>query len=116
MCLINRECFKVECECFRLNNISHATNAKSEIEQRQRDEAQRRKDQGLSWETKVMMIIHNEYLLVQCKSSSTNLDFLKFFSTLYNHIYYYYFNTLQSTFVSFLHHFYVVNSYSSQNS
>uniref|UniRef100_A0A1B6D6J0 Oxysterol-binding protein n=1 Tax=Clastoptera arizonana TaxID=38151 RepID=A0A1B6D6J0_9HEMI len=39
----------------RLNNITSATNAKSEIEQRQRDEAQRRKDQGITWETKLFL-------------------------------------------------------------
>ncbi|KAL1129871.1 hypothetical protein AAG570_012815, partial [Ranatra chinensis] len=39
----------------RLNNVVHATNAKCEIEQKQRFEAQQRKDRGISWETKVKM-------------------------------------------------------------
>ncbi|XP_075216098.1 oxysterol-binding protein-related protein 9 isoform X2 [Lycorma delicatula] len=37
----------------KLNNVSLASNAKCEIEQRQRIEAQQRKDSGLHWETKL---------------------------------------------------------------
>ncbi|XP_046661872.1 oxysterol-binding protein-related protein 9 isoform X2 [Homalodisca vitripennis] len=41
----------------RLNNVSHATNAKCEIEQRQRIEAQRRKDANVSWQTKLFQLV-----------------------------------------------------------
>lgn len=37
----------------RLNDIDRATNAKSEVEQKQRDEAKGRKDTNADWETKV---------------------------------------------------------------
>lgn len=37
----------------KFNNIDRATNAKSALEQRQRDEAKMRKDQDMRWETKV---------------------------------------------------------------
>lgn len=51
----------------RLNNVAHATNAKGEIEQRQRIEAQRRKEAGVMWQTKVFIKIicnFSIYLLV----------------------------------------------------
>ncbi|RZF36659.1 hypothetical protein LSTR_LSTR012745 [Laodelphax striatellus] len=37
----------------KLNNVQHATSAKSEIEQRQRIEAQQRRDAGVQWENKL---------------------------------------------------------------
>ncbi|KAK9498170.1 hypothetical protein O3M35_004046 [Rhynocoris fuscipes] len=37
----------------RLNNVSHASNAKCALEQKQRLEARQRKEQGLPWETKL---------------------------------------------------------------
>lgn len=49
----SRKVWKEVTAGLRLNNVAHATNAKSEIEQRQRVEAQRRKDAGVSWETKL---------------------------------------------------------------
>lgn len=49
----SRKVWKEVTAGLRLNNVAHATNAKSEIEQRQRMEAQRRKDAGVSWETKL---------------------------------------------------------------
>lgn len=36
----------------RLNDIDRATNAKTQLEQKQRDEAKMRKENGLDWETK----------------------------------------------------------------
>lgn len=37
----------------RLNDIEKATNSKTTLEQKQRDEAKQRKDQTSEWETKV---------------------------------------------------------------
>lgn len=37
----------------RLNDIDRATNSKTALEQKQRDEAKQRKDSNLEWETKV---------------------------------------------------------------
>lgn len=37
----------------RLNDIERATNAKSQVEQKQRDEAKLRKENSVEWETKV---------------------------------------------------------------
>lgn len=37
----------------RLDDIDRATLAKSLLEQKQRDEAKKRKDRGITWETKV---------------------------------------------------------------
>lgn len=42
---------------FRLNDIDRATNAKSQVEQKQREEAKQRKDTNGEWDTKVFAII-----------------------------------------------------------
>lgn len=38
----------------RLNDIERATNAKTQIEQKQREEAKIRKETNVDWETKVI--------------------------------------------------------------
>uniref|UniRef100_A0A023F2L0 Oxysterol-binding protein n=2 Tax=Triatoma infestans TaxID=30076 RepID=A0A023F2L0_TRIIF len=40
----------------RLNNVSHASNAKCALEQKQRMEAQQRKELGIPWETKLFQL------------------------------------------------------------
>lgn len=40
---------------FRLNDIERATNAKSQVEQKQREEAKIRKDTNAEWDTKVII-------------------------------------------------------------
>lgn len=42
---------------FRLNDIDRATNAKSQVEQKQREEAKQRKDINGEWDTKVFVTI-----------------------------------------------------------
>lgn len=52
---------------FRLNDITRATNAKSEVEQKQREEAKDRKLANGEWETKVrvMIFIEKDCLIVR---------------------------------------------------
>lgn len=48
----------------RLNDIERATNAKSQVEQKQRDEAKLRKENSDEWETKVAeWIFHWNFFL-----------------------------------------------------
>lgn len=50
---------------FRLNDIDRATNAKSQVEQKQREEAKQRKDINGEWDTKVFdNILKTPFLLI----------------------------------------------------
>ena len=49
----SRKLWKEVTAGLRLNNVPHASDAKYNLEQRQRQEAQQRKDNGLEWETKL---------------------------------------------------------------
>lgn len=45
-------------DTFRYNDVDQATNAKIQIEQKQRDEAQIRRERHESWEPKVIILIN----------------------------------------------------------
>ncbi|CAH1398097.1 unnamed protein product [Nezara viridula] len=49
----SRKLWKEVTAGLRLNNVSHASDAKYNLEQKQRQEAQQRKESGLEWETKL---------------------------------------------------------------
>lgn len=49
----SRKLWKEVTAGLRLNNVAHASNAKCSLEQKQRFEAQQRKEMGIEWETKV---------------------------------------------------------------
>lgn len=46
----------------KLNDIEKATNAKTSLEQKQRDEAKKRKEMNLEWETKVSILNFSPFL------------------------------------------------------
>ena len=46
----------------KLNDIEKATNAKTSLEQKQRDEAKKRKEMNLEWETKVSILDFSPFL------------------------------------------------------
>lgn len=71
------ECLTCICFLCRLNDIDRATNAKSEVEQKQRDEAKSRKDRNAEWETKVSTI----HCPVDSTSSKNSSPFFSVFRT-----------------------------------
>lgn len=55
----SRKLWKEVTAGLRLNDIEKATNAKTALEQKQRDEAKKRKDRGINWVTKVCLLMYN---------------------------------------------------------
>lgn len=48
--------------CYRFNQIDEATNAKYTLEQKQREEAKYRKENGLEWETKLFDLVADNWV------------------------------------------------------
>lgn len=62
----SRRLWKEVTRALKFNDIDKATNAKFQVEQKQRDEARDRKVNNADWETKVSIYLHTSTIPLHC--------------------------------------------------